>query len=84
MSLRTAVRRLSAPFRSVVQPCAANAHRPYSVLVAQALSVLEGELDSIRAAGTWKGERVITSKQGPHIYVDGSRGGEQQVFGSPG
>ncbi|KAK9978300.1 hypothetical protein ABG768_020056 [Culter alburnus] len=73
MSLRTAVRRLSAPVRSVVQPCAVNAHRPYAA-VAQALSVLEGELDSIRAAGTWKGERVITSKQGPHIYVDGSRG----------
>uniref|UniRef100_A0A4W4EYC3 Aminotransferase class I/classII large domain-containing protein n=1 Tax=Electrophorus electricus TaxID=8005 RepID=A0A4W4EYC3_ELEEL len=35
--------------------------------------LLEKELDTIRAAGTWKGERVITSKQGPHINVDGSR-----------
>lgn len=74
MSLRSAVRGLSAPLRSVFQPCAAaNASRPYAA-VAQALSVLESELDSIRAAGTWKGERVITSKQGPHICVDGSRG----------
>ncbi|RXN19981.1 2-amino-3-ketobutyrate coenzyme A mitochondrial [Labeo rohita] len=73
MSLRTAVRLFSAPLRSVVQPCAANAKRKYAA-VAQALSVLENELDTIRAAGTWKGERVITSKQGPHIYVDGSRG----------
>uniref|UniRef100_A0A671S777 2-amino-3-ketobutyrate coenzyme A ligase, mitochondrial-like n=1 Tax=Sinocyclocheilus anshuiensis TaxID=1608454 RepID=A0A671S777_9TELE len=73
MSLRTAVRLFGAPFRSVLQPCAANARRPYAA-VAQALSVLENELDTIRAAGTWKGERVITSKQGPHINVDGSRG----------
>ncbi|XP_016103712.1 2-amino-3-ketobutyrate coenzyme A ligase, mitochondrial-like [Sinocyclocheilus grahami] len=73
MSLRTAVRLFGAPFRSVLQPCAANARRPYAA-VAQALSVLENELDTIRAAGTWKGERVITSKQGPHISVDGSRG----------
>ncbi|XP_077068034.1 2-amino-3-ketobutyrate coenzyme A ligase, mitochondrial isoform X1 [Siphateles boraxobius] len=74
MSLRTAVRCLRAPLRSVFQPCAAaNASRPYSA-AAQALRVLESELDSIRAAGTWKGERVITSKQGPHINVDGSTG----------
>ncbi|XP_067315064.1 2-amino-3-ketobutyrate coenzyme A ligase, mitochondrial [Pseudorasbora parva] len=75
MSLRSAVRGLSAPVWSVLQPRApANASRPYATAAAQALSVLESELDSIRAAGTWKGERVITSKQGPHICVDGSRG----------
>nr|XP_055050657.1 2-amino-3-ketobutyrate coenzyme A ligase, mitochondrial [Misgurnus anguillicaudatus] len=73
MSLRTAVRRFSAPIRSVLQSSPANIKRHYAA-VEQALSVLEHELDSIRTAGTWKGERVITSKQGPHIYVDGSRG----------
>jgi len=76
MSFRTAVRGLRAPLRSVLQPWpAVNASRPYAA-AAQALCVLESELDSIRAAGTWKGERVITSKQGPHISVDGSTGGE--------
>ncbi|XP_051573198.1 2-amino-3-ketobutyrate coenzyme A ligase, mitochondrial-like isoform X3 [Myxocyprinus asiaticus] len=73
MSLRTAVYRLSTPFRSVLQYCTTNTKRPYAA-VSQALSVLENELDSIRAAGTWKGERVITSKQGPHINVDCSKG----------
>ncbi|XP_038230724.1 2-amino-3-ketobutyrate coenzyme A ligase, mitochondrial [Dermochelys coriacea] len=43
--------------------------------LAQLHRVLEAELESIRGAGTWKSERVITSKQGPHIHVDGSRGG---------
>lgn len=42
--------------------------------VAEAKAVLEQELDSIRAAGTWKAERIITSKQGPQINVEGSRG----------
>uniref|UniRef100_A0A673Y741 2-amino-3-ketobutyrate coenzyme A ligase, mitochondrial n=1 Tax=Salmo trutta TaxID=8032 RepID=A0A673Y741_SALTR len=42
--------------------------------IAEARSVLEHELETIRTGGTWKGERVITSKQGPHINVDGSRG----------
>lgn len=40
--------------------------------VAEARAVLENELDGIRSAGTWKAERVITSKQGPQILVDGS------------
>ncbi|OCT83168.1 hypothetical protein XELAEV_180257051mg, partial [Xenopus laevis] len=39
--------------------------------VAQLRGVLEKELDAIRGAGTWKGERIITSKQGPHIKVEG-------------
>ncbi|XP_015261480.1 PREDICTED: 2-amino-3-ketobutyrate coenzyme A ligase, mitochondrial isoform X1 [Gekko japonicus] len=42
--------------------------------LAQLKDVLEGELEGIRGAGTWKSERVITSKQGPHIHVEGSRG----------
>lgn len=70
MSLRTAARLL----RSVSQPCAAS--RAYAAAAQAALSVLESELDAIRTAGTWKGERVITSQQGPRISVDGSRGGE--------
>ncbi|TRY91438.1 hypothetical protein DNTS_018804 [Danionella cerebrum] len=76
MSLPSAVSRLSAPLRRILLPrffANANVSRLLSG-VAPALSVLEGELESIRAAGTWKGERVITSPQGPHISVDGSRG----------
>uniref|UniRef100_A0A670XXM0 Glycine C-acetyltransferase n=1 Tax=Pseudonaja textilis TaxID=8673 RepID=A0A670XXM0_PSETE len=42
--------------------------------LAQLKHLLEGELEGIRGAGTWKNERVITSKQGPHINVEGSRG----------
>ncbi|XP_060632999.2 2-amino-3-ketobutyrate coenzyme A ligase, mitochondrial [Anolis sagrei] len=42
--------------------------------LAQLQHVLEGELEGIRGAGTWKSERVIVSKQGPHIQVEGSRG----------
>ncbi|XP_069763688.1 2-amino-3-ketobutyrate coenzyme A ligase, mitochondrial [Narcine bancroftii] len=43
--------------------------------LAQLHAVLEAELERIRGAGTWKGERVITSRQGAHITVQG-RGGE--------
>lgn len=78
MSLRTAVRLFSAPVRGVLQSSNTNIKRHYAA-VEHALSVLETELDGIRAAGTWKGERVITSKQGPHICVDGSRGGELNI-----
>ncbi|XP_063165471.1 2-amino-3-ketobutyrate coenzyme A ligase, mitochondrial isoform X2 [Candoia aspera] len=42
--------------------------------LAQLTHLLEGELEGIHGAGTWKSERVITSKQGPHITVEGSRG----------
>ncbi|XP_030649407.1 2-amino-3-ketobutyrate coenzyme A ligase, mitochondrial [Chanos chanos] len=72
MPLRTAVCRVSTPLRSILRPQTITSNRAYAA-VAQARSVLENELDTIRAAGTWKGERVITSKQGPHINVDGSR-----------
>uniref|UniRef100_A0A452E439 2-amino-3-ketobutyrate coenzyme A ligase, mitochondrial n=1 Tax=Capra hircus TaxID=9925 RepID=A0A452E439_CAPHI len=43
--------------------------------LAQLRGILEEELESIRGAGTWKSERVITSCQGPHIHVDGAPGG---------
>ena len=37
-------------------------------------ALLEKELDGIRDAGTWKTERVITSKQDVSINVQGSQG----------
>ncbi|XP_072512140.1 2-amino-3-ketobutyrate coenzyme A ligase, mitochondrial isoform X1 [Notamacropus eugenii] len=49
-------------------------HRAHSAL-AQLTRILESQLDAIRGAGTWKSERIITSKQGPHINVEGSPGG---------
>uniref|UniRef100_A0A8I5TGM7 Uncharacterized protein n=1 Tax=Pongo abelii TaxID=9601 RepID=A0A8I5TGM7_PONAB len=48
-------------------PCGRSAQ---SVLP-QLRGILEGELEGIRGAGTWKSERVITSLQGPHIHVGG-------------
>jgi len=73
MSLRTAVRGFVNPFKKCVLRSSNLSKRGYAA-VAEARAVLENELDGIRAAGTWKGERVITSQQGPHISVDGSRG----------
>ncbi|XP_063502008.1 LOW QUALITY PROTEIN: 2-amino-3-ketobutyrate coenzyme A ligase, mitochondrial-like [Symphalangus syndactylus] len=43
--------------------------------LAQLRGILEGELEGICGAGTWKSERVITSRQGPHIRVNGVSGG---------
>jgi glycine C-acetyltransferase len=43
--------------------------------LAQLRGVLEEELEGIRGAGTWKSERVITSRQGPYIHVEGVSGG---------
>ncbi|CAM2097936.1 unnamed protein product [Caretta caretta] len=63
-------RLLSSP----LSPGRCRAYRARAAL-AQLSHVLEAELESIRGAGTWKSERVITSKQGPHIHVEGSRGG---------
>ncbi|XP_040215450.1 2-amino-3-ketobutyrate coenzyme A ligase, mitochondrial isoform X1 [Rana temporaria] len=40
--------------------------------VAHLRGILKGELESIKEAGTWKKERIITSKQGAHITVEGS------------
>lgn len=48
--------------------------RAHSAL-AQLRCILDGELEGIRGAGTWKSERVITSRQGPCIRVDGISGG---------
>ena len=49
--------------------------------LAQLRGILEEELESIRGAGTWKSERVITSRQGPHIHVDGAPGGNSPLLG---
>lgn len=76
MSLRTVVSQLKTPLREILKRQYAISRRPYAG-VAHARAVLEGELEAIRAAGTWKGERVITSKQGARISVDGSAGGER-------
>uniref|UniRef100_A0A4W5NPP1 2-amino-3-ketobutyrate coenzyme A ligase, mitochondrial n=1 Tax=Hucho hucho TaxID=62062 RepID=A0A4W5NPP1_9TELE len=73
MPLRTVVRYLSAPIRYILRPSTTTSNRGYAA-IAEARSVLEHELETIRTGGTWKGERIITSKQGPHINVDGSRG----------
>lgn len=75
MSLGKAARSLVKPAWGVLRPSAATSSRSYAA-VAEARAVLESELDSIRAAGTWKAERIITSKQGPQINVDGSRSSE--------
>ncbi|EDL04682.1 glycine C-acetyltransferase (2-amino-3-ketobutyrate-coenzyme A ligase), isoform CRA_c [Mus musculus] len=48
--------------------------RAHSAL-AQLRCILDSELEGIRGAGTWKSERVITSRQGPSIRVDGISGG---------
>ncbi|NXT21835.1 KBL protein, partial [Syrrhaptes paradoxus] len=36
---------------------------------------LENELEEIRGAGTWKNERVIASRQGPHLRLAGGGAG---------
>ncbi|MBN3274852.1 KBL protein, partial [Polyodon spathula] len=41
--------------------------------LAHAAEILEQELAGIKHAGTWKSERVITSKQGARISVEGTR-----------
>lgn len=75
MSLGTAFRSLIKPARGLLASSEPALKRSYAA-VAEAKAVLEHELDSIRAAGTWKAERIITSKQGPQINVEGSRGSE--------
>ncbi|XP_023685675.1 2-amino-3-ketobutyrate coenzyme A ligase, mitochondrial [Paramormyrops kingsleyae] len=72
MLFRTTVFKVNYQVRGILSPLL-NSNRKYAAL-AEAKLVLESELESIRVAGTWKGERVITSKQGPRINVDGSRG----------
>lgn len=73
MLVRKAVLNLGNPLRGIFYPAVA-VNRNQTAL-AEARAVLYNELDTIRAGGTWKGERIITSKQGAHINVDGSRGG---------
>ncbi|XP_059145536.1 2-amino-3-ketobutyrate coenzyme A ligase, mitochondrial-like [Physella acuta] len=48
--------------------------RKWSSTLSITTSILEKELASIRAAGTFKSERIITSQQGPSIKVYGSKG----------
>uniref|UniRef100_A0A8C7REC5 Glycine C-acetyltransferase n=1 Tax=Oncorhynchus mykiss TaxID=8022 RepID=A0A8C7REC5_ONCMY len=57
----------------ILRPSTTTSNRGYAA-IAEARTVLEHELETIRTGGTWKGERIITSKQGPHINVDGSHG----------
>lgn len=75
MSLGKAARSLVKPVRGVLRPSSSALNRSYAA-VAEARAVLESELDGIRAAGTWKAERIITSKQGPQINVGGSHSSE--------
>ncbi|XP_034078616.1 2-amino-3-ketobutyrate coenzyme A ligase, mitochondrial [Gymnodraco acuticeps] len=71
MSLGKVARGLVLPARVALRPAAPVLHRSYAA-VSEARAVLESELEGIRAAGTWKAERIITSKQGPQINVEGS------------
>ncbi|XP_008328984.1 2-amino-3-ketobutyrate coenzyme A ligase, mitochondrial [Cynoglossus semilaevis] len=71
MVLGKVARSLTTRVRGLVQ--APVLKRTYAA-VTEARALLETELESIRAAGTWKAERIITSQQGPQINVDGSRG----------
>lgn len=61
---------VSSVWRAALSP----GRRAYSAL-AQLRGILDGELEGIREAGTFKRERVITSRQGPCIRVDGISGG---------
>ncbi|KAK1876961.1 2-amino-3-ketobutyrate coenzyme A ligase mitochondrial [Dissostichus eleginoides] len=72
MSLGKVARGLVLPARVALRPAAPVLHRSYAA-VSEARAVLESELEGIRVAGTWKAERIITSKQGPQINVEGSR-----------
>lgn len=81
MSLGKAARTLVKPARGVLGSFPAP-RRAYAA-VAEARAVLEKELDGIRAAGTWKAERIITSMQGPQINVDSSSSSEC-CYGGPG
>ncbi|XP_077590594.1 2-amino-3-ketobutyrate coenzyme A ligase, mitochondrial [Stigmatopora nigra] len=60
------------PLRGGLRFSTSLGNRSYAA-VAEAKAILNNELESIRVAGTWKAERIITSKQGPHIKVDRSQ-----------
>ena len=42
--------------------------------VAVVKEIIKKELNAIRDAGTWKSERIITSKQSSYINVQGQKG----------
>ncbi|XP_074127750.1 2-amino-3-ketobutyrate coenzyme A ligase, mitochondrial isoform X1 [Sminthopsis crassicaudata] len=68
-------RLLSSPLARARPVAPGSRGRRAQSALAQLTGILEDQLDAIRGAGTWKGERIITSKQGPHISVEGSPGG---------
>ncbi|XP_043823346.1 2-amino-3-ketobutyrate coenzyme A ligase, mitochondrial [Dromiciops gliroides] len=68
-------RLLSSPLAQALPVAPGGGGRRAQSALAQLVGILESQLDAIRAAGTWKSERIITSKQGPHINVEGSPGG---------
>ncbi|NXX11723.1 KBL protein, partial [Podargus strigoides] len=60
----------------VVRGGGAGSPRAHSgTAVAQLRRRLEGELEAIRGAGTWKSERIIASRQGPHLRLAGGGAG---------
>ncbi|XP_027729000.1 2-amino-3-ketobutyrate coenzyme A ligase, mitochondrial [Vombatus ursinus] len=68
-------RLLSSPLARALPVAPGGGGRRAQSALAQLTGILESQLDAIRGAGTWKSERIITSKQGPHISVEGSPGG---------
>jgi len=56
-------------FKSSTLPRLHYAPRVYSSSKAAMCEIIEAELTAIREAGTWKGERIITSKQSSSIGV---------------
>ncbi|NXV88826.1 KBL protein, partial [Calonectris borealis] len=54
---------------------AGNPRSASGAAVAQLRRRLESELEDIRGAGTWKSERVIASRQGPHLRLAGGGAG---------
>ncbi len=61
--------------RVIKSRVASNGHLRYlSSALRQVNEKLDGELESIRNAGTWKAERIITSQQDVGINVHGSEG----------
>ncbi|NWW24744.1 KBL protein, partial [Falcunculus frontatus] len=65
-----AVRALRGPGAGAGAPRAAS-----GAAAAQLRRRLESELEDIRGAGTWKSERVIASRQGPHLRLAGGGAG---------
>ena len=51
-----------------------NVNKRHMSALASARQILENELQSIREAGTYKNERVITSRQAVNVKVQGQTG----------